>query len=75
LVEVFLGQMAVAAKTRIKNPKPLAKAPVKTSGIDASEDADESAPADDVLLREAEQILSDYSDLLAGGKPSVVTRR
>lgn len=59
----------------MKNPKPFRKTSFKAPVPAADEDADETAAGDEVLLREAEHILTDYADLLTDETEPVVTRR
>lgn len=47
--------------------------PVKN--VASSTAPDDSAPADDLVLREAQHILTDYSHLLSRSHPAAVTRR
>ena len=59
----------------MKNPKPFGKAAQKSPALETSDDADDTAPADDIVLGEAEHILADYSELLSGKPGPVVTQR
>ncbi len=62
----------------MKDPKPIGskRAPkISQPGAGDEEDADESTAADDLLLREAQRILADYSDLLKQEEAPAVTRR
>ncbi len=59
----------------LKNPKPLGQTAFKAPTPASDEDAEDNTPADDTLLREAQHILTDYTDLMTKGKSPVVTRR
>jgi hypothetical protein len=52
----------------LKDPKPLAKAALEFPSIDGDQKNDGDV-ADDIILREAENILADYIKLSANGTP------
>jgi carboxyl-terminal processing protease len=59
----------------LKNPRPLAKAAVEFPAIDGDENNDKANAADDIILREAENILADYIKLSLDGSNSIVVKR
>ena len=59
----------------LKNPKPLAKAAVEFPTAEGDTQADEGRFADDILLREAQNILVDYIKLSSGGANSLIVNR
>jgi carboxyl-terminal processing protease len=59
----------------LKNPRPLAKAAVEFPAIDGDENSDKASTADDIILREAENILADYIKLSLDGSNSIVVKR
>ena len=59
----------------VKHLKPFGKAALKSPEPKTSDDADDDAPANDVVLDEAQHILADYSDLLTRKVDPTVTRR
>jgi hypothetical protein len=59
----------------LKNPKPLAKAAVEFPTAQGDTQADEGRFADDILLREAQNILVDYIKLSSGGANSLIVNR
>ncbi len=59
----------------LKNPKPLAKAAVEFPTTESDTRADEGRFADDILLREAQNILGDYIKLSSGGAKSLIVNR
>jgi carboxyl-terminal processing protease len=67
------GQSGLGAP--MKNPKPFGKAALKAPKPATDDDADDTTPADDILLGEAEHILTDYADLLSHETAPIITRR
>jgi carboxyl-terminal processing protease len=59
----------------LKHPKPMAKAPVEFPTAENDTDADEAHFADDILLREAQNILVDYIKLSSGAANSLIVNR
>jgi carboxyl-terminal processing protease len=59
----------------LKNPKPLAKAAIEFPIAEGETEADEARSADDIILREAQNILADYIKLSLGGANGVIVRR
>jgi carboxyl-terminal processing protease len=59
----------------LKNPRPLAKAAVEFPAIDGDDNNDKAIAADDIILREAENILADYIKLSLDGSNSIVVKR
>jgi carboxyl-terminal processing protease len=59
----------------LKNPRPLAKAAVEFPTSDGNENADETSAADDILLREAQNILADYINLASGDANGIMVKR
>ena len=58
-----------------KNPRPPAKAAVEFPTSDGNENADETSAADDILLREAQNILADYIKLSSGDTNGIMVKR
>jgi hypothetical protein len=58
----------------LKDQKPLAKAPLESSSIDGDQKNDRDA-ADDIILRETENILVDYIKLTLDGANGIVVKR
>jgi carboxyl-terminal processing protease len=59
----------------LKNPRPLAKAAVEFPTSDGNENGDETSAADDILLREAQNILADYIKLSSGDANGIMVKR
>jgi carboxyl-terminal processing protease len=59
----------------LKNPRPLAKAAVEFPTSDGNENGDETSAADDILLREAQNILADYIKLSSGDTNGIMVKR
>jgi len=59
----------------LKNPRPPAKAAVEFPTSDGNENADETSAADDILLREAQNILADYIKLSSGDTNGIMVKR
>jgi len=59
----------------LKNPKPLAKGAIEFPAADGDAGADEARSTDDILLGEAEHILTDYITLSSEGTNAPVVRR
>jgi C-terminal peptidase (prc) len=59
----------------LKNPKPLAKATLEFPTIDGDQNGDDASAADDIVLREAQNILADYIKLSAHGANGIMVKR
>jgi carboxyl-terminal processing protease len=59
----------------LKNPKPLAKATLEFPTIDSDQNGDDATAADDIVLREAQNILADYIKLSARGANGIMVKR
>ncbi len=59
----------------LKNPRPLANAPVELPTSDGNENADETSAADDIVLREAQNILADYIELSSANANGIMVKR
>jgi carboxyl-terminal processing protease len=59
----------------LKDPKPLAKAGLEFPSIDGNQNGDDASAADDIVLREAQNILADYVKLSLGGANGILVKR
>jgi carboxyl-terminal processing protease len=59
----------------LKNPKPLAKGAIESPAADGDVEAEEARSANDILLREAQHILTDYIRLSSEGTNDPLVKR
>jgi carboxyl-terminal processing protease len=59
----------------LKDPKPLAKAAFELPSINSDQNNNDATAVDDIILREAENILADYSKLSLGGANGIMVKR
>jgi carboxyl-terminal processing protease len=59
----------------LKDPKPLAKAALEFPSIDGDQNNNDATAADDIILREAQNILADYIKLSLGGANGIMVKR
>jgi hypothetical protein len=59
----------------LKNPKPLAQAEGEFLAIDGDQKGDDTRAADDIVLREAQNILADYIKLSSAGANGMMVNR
>jgi carboxyl-terminal processing protease len=59
----------------LKDPKPLAKAGLEFPSIDGDQNGHDASAADDIVLREAQNILADYVKLSLGAANGIMVKR
>jgi carboxyl-terminal processing protease len=59
----------------LKHPKPLAKADVELPATDDDQKGDDTRASDDIVLREAQNILADYIKVSSGGANGTIVKR
>ncbi len=59
----------------LKDPKPLAKAAFESPSIGGDQNNNNPTVADDIILREAQNILADYINLSLGGANGIMVKR